>query len=1219
MVKNRTFTLLMVFVFLFSWCLTNIQHGFANNPRHILIYENRAEVIDQYRISGFQIIETYESFFLTQINDQQETFLKKNKVRFTYISGIGSLRFGGYEFKPDTQKNIIYPQALKGSIGVYAPEDEAIFLLQFVGPIKNEWITELNPNEYTLFPVADFGYLVKTTGSLAQTLREKSYVSMVGYLPPVLKISPELQAIGSSVVDLALITSHDFVLHHFLNNHQIDTKLATFSKIGSLGFLELKSQHTNRLGAYSLNSKIISITQKAEAKLFNAEAAQVVNIRDNLHNDKQLGLTGEGQIVAVLDSGLSTGDELTLHNAFKDPGKIVAHHSADSNWSDSGAHGNLHGTHVAGTIAGNDPDNQQYRGMAYKANLVIQKMYFSSGPPQNLPPAGPNHSLIEYFNLAYNSGARIHSNSWGNANSNTYASDAVVMDTFLWERKDFSILFASGNYQTGVYSFGYQANAKNNIVVGATENNKAGLNPDKLASFSVRGPAGDGRIKPDIVAPGQQVRSTVDPNAYTNKSGTSMATPVTSGSLALLRQKYGNVSAALLKALLIHGAKSNGLVNQNNQPVSCPNSALGWGRVDVEKSTEPGINYWDVTGTNGLMTGDTYSVNIEVYDSTKPLKVNLVYTDAPGTPGASKALVNDLNLVVRDPLGNVYRGNHFNNNGVSITPAVIADDLNNVEGVFIADPETGMYQVEVVALSVPQGEPATGRQPFALVASGSFEDPGPDPEPVIPSYSLEVVPFNRVVVQGDSTNYQANLKSLNGARGWVELKPLQFGGGFGDPSNVGIFYDFYPSNRVYLSAGMSASIMIRVNTSDDTPLSSYPMTVISELREESRAEIVLLGNYANFNMDLIQEPIFNLSLRPNHATIYQDESTYTQVTVQPRFEFNEQVDFEVMGLPPNTTYTMDPNPTSSSVIHEYRSILTIKTEKTTPDGIYDVSIVGSAELPSGKYIERKIVFRLEVLPRISQHKVEVYRRSFPDSVQAPCKENDSSNVVVKYRIQIKNIGNEKLSRNRIEVRLDPNLELISSEPSGYFTDGILKIDLYDLNEPLNSRPGDCWPSRDCNSIGYPGFSDNDGHYLVIYARLSKTAIQVSSSTLLENRLTFISDPNYSESFPFYTMLHPCPGAENPLYFRAYVENLNPDGTISLNSEVRVRFKIEGGSGNYTFTWNWSDGTVLNDQALDSNEVVLKHTYQKAGIYRVLIQAKDSNGRFKKGEIILRVK
>jgi PKD repeat protein len=103
------------------------------------------------------------------------------------------------------------------------------------------------------------------------------------------------------------------------------------------------------------------------------------------------------------------------------------------------------------------------------------------------------------------------------------------------------------------------------------------------------------------------------------------------------------------------------------------------------------------------------------------------------------------------------------------------------------------------------------------------------------------------------------------------------------------------------------------------------------------------------------------------------------------------------------------------------------------------------------------------------------------------------------------------------------------------------------------------------------------------------------------------------------MLHPCPGAENPLYFRAYVENLNPDGTISLNSEVRVRFKIEGGSGNYTYTWNWSDGTVLNDQTLDSNEIVLKHTYQKAGVYRVLIQAKDSNGRFKKGEIILRVK
>ncbi len=1210
MVKNRTFTLLMVFVFLFSWCLTNIQHGLANNPRHILIYENRAEVIDQYRISGFQIIETYESFFLTQVDDQQETFLKNNKVRFTYISGIGSLRFGGYEFKPDSQKNIIYPQALRGSIGFYAPEDEAIFLLQFKGPIKNEWINELNPNQYTLFPIADFGYLVKTTGLLAQSLREKNYVSMVGYLPPALKISPELNALSPSTLNLQIMTSHDFNLNHFLNNHQIDAKLATFSKIGSLGFLELKTQHTNRLGAYSLYSKILSIGLKAEASFFNAEAAQVVKIRDSAHANI-VPYTGTDEIVAVADTGLSTGDPATVHASFQPTNDRIVSAlfypgvAGNNDWADNSIR---HGTHVSGTILGNDGTN--YKGMAPDAKLVIQSLKVP-GVPRAV--ASPPYSVL--FGDAYNAGARIHNNSWGGG-GNTYAVDSQQIDAFQWERKDFSILFAAGNDGPGFNTLGEQANSKNVITVGATQNNKAGLNPDRLGSFSSKGPAGDGRIKPDIVAPGQQVRSTVDTNTYANMTGTSMATPVTSGSLALIRQKYGSVSSALLKALLINGAKANGLMDQSNNALSCPNSALGWGRVDVEKSTEPGISFWDVTGTNGLMTGETFTVNVEVYDSNKPLKINLVYTDAPGTPGAPKALVNDLNLVVRDPLGNVFRGNLFDTEGISITPAFIADDLNNVEGVFITEPEAGIYEVEVVALSVPQGEPATGRQPFALVASGSVEDPGPDPEPVMPTFTLEIVPFNREVVQGDGTNYQAILTSIDGARGWVELKPIQFGGGFGDPSNVGIFYDFYPSNQVYLPAGMSVSLMIRVNTSNDTPLSSYPMTAIAELDE---ASVGMLGALDTFNMDVIHEPTFSLMLRRTHDSIHQEESTFTQLTVQPRFDFNEQVNFEVTGLPPNTTYTMNPNPTSSSVIHEYKSVLTINTEKTTPVGIYDVFIVGSAELPSGKYIERTTIFRLEVLPRVSKHKVEVYRRSLPDSVQAPCKENDNNNIVVKYRIQIKNIGNEKLSRNRIEVRLDPNLELISSEPSGYFTDGILKIDLYDLNEPKNSRPGDCWPSRDCNSIGYPGFSDNDGHYLVIYARLTKTAIQVSSSTLLENRLTFISDPNYSEIFPFYTMLHPCPGAENPLYFRAYVENLNPDGTISLNSEVRVRFKIEGGSGNYTYTWNWSDGTVLNDQTLDSNEVVLKHTYQKAGIYRVLIQAKDSNGRFKKGEIILRVK
>ncbi len=1210
MVKSRTFSLFMVFVFLFTWLSTSIELSFAGNDRDVLIYEKRAEVIDHFKTSGFPIVETYESFFLSRVNTQQENFLKSNKVPFTFISGIGSLHFAGYDFKPDHQKNINYPQELRGKLGQYAPGDEALFILQYIGPVKSEWISELDPKQYKFFPLSDFSYLVKTTGNLADTLRQRREVSMIGYLPPSLKIAPELVSRGSATLTIEMVTSDDFNLDHFLNNHQIDKKDAHFSTIAHLGFLELRSQHTNRLGTFALHPRILGISQKDEAQFINAEAAQVVRIRKPDHTNL-VPYTGLGQIVAVADTGLSTGDLDTVHQAFQphaDRIVDVIYYPSTGN-PDWGDNSGQHGTHVAGTVLGDD--GSSYKGMAPEAKLVVQSIK-TPGGGLSFP------SYLTLFDDAYTRGARIHNNSWGTfgPGANTYNSQSIAIDSYQWQNKNFSILFGSGNSGPGSGTISTQSNAKNNIVVGGTQNNKAGLNPNRVYTSSSRGPTADGRLKPDVVAPAQQVRSTVDTDTYGTKSGTSMATPVVAGSMALLREKYGNVSSALLKALLINGTVNFGLVDQGNTERICPNFIFGWGRVDVESSTSDNLLYWDVTGTNGLITGESITLNIDVYNEFEPFRATLVYTDAPGTQGAARALVNDLDLVVRDPDGRFFRGNQYNASGHSIINATLSDEHNNVEGIYIPSPLLGTYEVTIYAKSVTQGEAQTGRQPFALVASGGVEDPGPNPDPVNPSFMLEVSPENRELVQGDNTTYQATLTSIDGARGWVEMKDIQFAGGFGDPSNIGISYDYFPSNMIYLPPGMSVSLMIRINTSDNTPLSVYPMTAIAELSEVDHG---LMGALDTFSMTVIQEETFLLGLRPAHARIYQDESTSTRITVQPRFGFNENVHFDVVGLPLDTSFTLDPNPTSSSVLNDYRSQLTIYTQRTTPVGIYDVFITGTAELASGKLIERTVLFRLEIMPRVSRHRVEIYRRSLPDSMQIPCKENERGDLVVKYRFQIRNIGNERLERNRIEIRLDPNLELISSEPSGFLTDGILQINVFDLVEPRDSRPGDCWPARDCRAIGYPGLSDNDGHYLVIYARLSPAATKVAGSTLMENRITFISDPHYTETFPFYTMLHPCPGAENPLYFRAYIENLNPDGTVNVNSEVRIRFKVEGGSGQYTYTWNWNDGTILNDQSLGEDEIILRHTYQKAGTYRVLIQARDSNGRFKKGEVILRVK
>lgn len=314
------------------------------------------------------------------------------------------------------------------------------------------------------------------------------------------------------------------------------------------------------------------------------------------------GLTGTGQIVAVADTGLDTGNLNTISRDFTGRVLNTISYRNDGTWYDE--HG--HGTHVAGSVLGSGAlSGGRFAGVAPGAKLVFQSFGHAGGFLTGIPP-----DLNKLFLDSYQKGARIHSNSWGGV-GNSYLATSREIDQFIWEHKDMTILFAAGN--AGVDkgadgtidpgSLGPEANAKNAIVVGGSESNRPsegrtgtwgdidqdrGTNnwpaepikgdlisdkPEGMAAFSSRGPAGDGRIKPDVVAPGVNILSarTHAPSAkapnnqydnnYAYDSGTSMATPLTAGAAALVRQYYmGNKSlsspsAALVKATLLNGAR----------------------------------------------------------------------------------------------------------------------------------------------------------------------------------------------------------------------------------------------------------------------------------------------------------------------------------------------------------------------------------------------------------------------------------------------------------------------------------------------------------------------------------------------------------------------------------------------------------------------------------------------------------------------------------------
>ncbi|KAI0421250.1 peptidase S8 and S53 [Xylaria grammica] len=527
----------------------------------------------------------------------------------------------------------------------------------------------------------------------------------IGLYPRELKFSTRLEELDKDV-EVDIIFHSNVKVQGELS---LQDKVAESSKVDkqNIKFSRQKARLTVRgscISQIALIDEVRRIEEVPSVGIQNDQALGLLNLPSvaaATHNVYQ----GKGQVIAIADTGLDSGDANNVHVAFRGRVDAVEHFNGFT------ADFVGHGTHVSGSAVGDAMmGNIRVTGTAPQAHLVMQSIYDEEQGRWTIRP--PN-DLTELFRGPYEEhNARVHSNSWAcNKTTNGwlgYNIGAEEVDNFVWDNPDMVICFAAGNNAeydaNGTICEGQicaQALAKNCITVGASENERPvqdygevryhsiqntdhsqfpndigarhiAAHRSYVAAFSSRGQNASIRgCKPDLVAPGTYILSASsrarvpalprhqqsgDPHWHYD-SGTSMATPLVAGCAAVLREalldEHVEPSAHLIKALLVNGAERMFIPTTPNEFLSIqrPNIHAGLGRVDIAPSlavASGALGTGMCQSSIGIRGSSILRYSILAPRDRCTLRATLAWSDPPG-----EALRN--HLILEISCGNRWR------------------------------------------------------------------------------------------------------------------------------------------------------------------------------------------------------------------------------------------------------------------------------------------------------------------------------------------------------------------------------------------------------------------------------------------------------------------------------------------------------------------------------------------------------------------------------------
>ncbi len=795
------------FVGAFLWLTAGVCLGAPHKLR-----VNDPALAQSLVAQGGRLVADYGAFQVVETD--QTPSLKPDDARIQAADRFDFIQLGSKSL------NTRAPEArlLRKAVGAFT--GRRLHLVHFAGPIKPEWhealaqtgvkiISYLPQNAYLVYGDAAALARVQGWASAANSAQwDGAYLDEYKIHPKARSAQTDLfavQLVGDAEANAATLQLIDRL------------KLAPVrNQYEALDYLNIVvSLPPERLNEIASQPDVVSILPYSEPRMLDERQDQIVagNLTGTTPNMpvgpgylawlagkgfRQAQFDASGLVVDVSDSGIDNGTLKPGHFGLyplgdqSKPSRVAYSRHEGFNYVGGtlmgcNGHGNINAHIVAGysAFSGGFPFTDS-GGYSYGLGVCP---FVKVGASVIFDPDSftfPNYSALQ--SKAYSSGARVSNNSWGSMTSfGVYDIDAQTYDILVRDvgksknGRQMVIVFAAGNSGPDPFTASSPGTAKNVITVGASDNVRS-LTPanggsdisgtdgcsttdsdassaDDVVDFSSRGPCNDGRIKPDLVAPGTHITggvpeyNTVHTNGlgsalpcflsnhtevcgvygastsdaffplgqefYTVSTGTSHAAPAVAGACALLRQYFINASLAapspaMTKAYLMNSARYLTGYGANDSLWS-PNQGMGEVNLGTAFDGVPRI-LRDQSATDLITgTGQTRTFTGVISDPTKPFRVTLAWTDPAGSTIATYALVNDLDLTVTVG-GNTYQGNVFS--GAYSTTGGTRDSVNNVESVLLPPGLSGSFTVTITAANVTRDLVFGGMKPeqdFALV------------------------------------------------------------------------------------------------------------------------------------------------------------------------------------------------------------------------------------------------------------------------------------------------------------------------------------------------------------------------------------------------------------------------------------------------------------------------------------------------------------------------